>query len=277
MTKETAIKLFEQKQIRSIWSDDEEKWYFSIIDVVEVLTESPNARKYWSVLKTRLKKEGSELATNCSQLKLEAVDGKFYKTDVADTEQLFRLIQSVPSKKAEPFKLWLAQVGRERIDEIEDPELGFDRLMETYLKKGYSKEWLNQRLKSIEVRKDLTDEWDKRGVKKGQEYAILTDEITKAWSGLSVKQYKNHKGLKKENLRDNMSNLELVLNMLAEATTKEISKEKKPKNFVENKKIAKQGGTIAGNTRKQIEEKTGRKIVNKLNASNYLENKKELE
>ena len=277
MTKETAIKLFEQKQIRSIWSDDEEKWYFSIIDVVEVLTESPNARKYWSVLKTRLKKEGSELATNCSQLKLEAVDGKFYKTDVADTEQLFRLIQSVPSKKAEPFKLWLAQVGRERIDEIEDPELGFDRLMETYLKKGYSKEWVNQRLKSIEVRKDLTDEWDKRGVKKGQEYAILTDEITKAWSGLSVKQYKNHKGLKKENLRDNMSNLELVLNMLAEATTKEISKEKKPKNFVENKKIAKQGGTIAGNTRKQIEEKTGRKIVNKLNASNYLENKKELE
>ena len=277
MTKETAIKLFEQKQIRSVWSDSEEKWYFSIIDVVEVLTESPNARKYWSVLKTRLKKEGSELATNCSQLKMEAVDGKFYKTDVADTEQLFRLIQSVPSKKAEPFKLWLAQVGRERIDEIEDPELGFDRLMETYLKKGYSKEWVNQRLKSIEVRKDLTDEWDKRGVKKGQEYAILTDEITKAWSGLSVKQYKNHKGLKKENLRDNMSNLELVLNMLAEATTTEISKEKKPKNFVENKKIAKQGGTIAGNTRKQIEEKTGKKIVNKLNATDYLENKKELE
>ena len=277
MTKETAIKLFEQKQIRSVWSDSEEKWYFSIIDVVEVLTESPNARKYWSVLKTRLKKEGSELVTNCSQLKMEAVDGKFYKTDVADTEQLFRLIQSVPSKKAEPFKLWLAQVGRERIDEIEDPELGFDRLMETYLKKGYSKEWVNQRLKSIEVRKDLTDEWDKRGVKKGQEYAILTDEITKAWSGLSVKQYKNHKGLKKENLRDNMSNLELVLNMLAEATTTEISKEKKPKNFVENKKIAKQGGTIAGNTRKQIEEKTGKKIVNKLNATDYLENKKELE
>jgi hypothetical protein len=277
MTKETAIKLFEQKQIRSIWIDDKEKWYFSIVDVVEVLTESPNARKYWSVLKTRLKKEGSELATNCSQLKLEAVDGKFYKTDVADTEQLFRLIQSVPSKKAEPFKLWLAQVGRERIDEIEDPELGFDRLMETYLKKGYSKEWVNQRLKSIEVRKDLTYEWDKRGVEKGQEYAILTDEITKAWSGLSVKQYKNHKGLKKENLRDNMSNLELVLNMLAEATTTEISKEKKPKNFVENKKIAKQGGTIAGNTRKQIEEKTGKKVVNKLNASDYLENKKELE
>ena len=277
MTKETAIKLFEQKQIRSVWSDDEEKWYFSIVDVIAVLTETPNARKYWSVLKTRLKKEGSQLATNCSQLKLQSSDGKFYNTDVADTEQLFRLIQSVPSKKAEPFKLWLAQIGRERIDEIEDPELGFDRLMETYLKKGYSKEWVNQRLKSIEVRKDLTDEWDKRGVKKGQEYAILTDEITKAWSGLSVKQYKNHKGLKKENLRDNMSNLELVLNMLAEATTTEISKEKKPKNFVENKKIAKQGGTIAGNTRKQIEEKTGKKVVNTLNAADYLEQKKELE
>ncbi|MBP6587769.1 MAG: Bro-N domain-containing protein [Flavobacterium sp.] len=277
MTKETAIKLFEQKQIRSIWSDEEEKWYFSIVDVVGVLSESVNPNNYWKVLKNRLKKEGSELVTNCNQLKLQSSDGKFYDTDVADTEQLFRLIQSVPSKKAEPFKLWLAQVGRERIDEIEDPELGFDRLMETYLKKGYSKEWVNQRLKSIEVRKDLTDEWDKRGVKKGQEYAILTDEITKAWSGLSVKQYKNHKGLKKENLRDNMSNLELVLNMLAEATTTEISKEKKPKNFVENKKIAKQGGTIAGNTRKQIEEKTGKKIVNKLNAADYLEKNKELE
>lgn len=277
MTKETAIKLFEQKQIRSIWSDEEEKWYFSIVDVVGVLSESVNPNNYWKVLKNRLKKEGSELVTNCNQLKLQSSDGKFYNTDVADTEQLFRLIQSVPSKKAEPFKLWLAQVGRERIDEIEDPELGFDRLMETYLKKGYSKEWVNQRLKSIEVRKDLTDEWDKRGVKKGQEYAILTDEITKAWSGLSVKQYKNHKGLKKENLRDNMSNLELVLNMLAEATTTEISKEKKPKNFVENKKIAKQGGTIAGNTRKQIEEKTGKKVVNTLNAADYLEQKKELE
>ena len=277
MTKETAIKLFEQKQIRSIWSDEEEKWYFSIVDVVGVLSESVNPNNYWKVLKNRLKKEGSQLVTNCNQLKLQSSDGKFYNTDVADTEQLFRLIQSVPSKKAEPFKLWLAQVGRERIDEIEDPELGFDRLMETYLKKGYSKEWVNQRLKSIEVRKDLTDEWDKRGVKKGQEYAILTDEITKAWSGLSVKQYKNHKGLKKENLRDNMSNLELVLNMLAEATTTEISKEKKPKNFVENKKIAKQGGTIAGNTRKQIEEKTGKKVVNTLNAADYLEQKKELE
>ena len=277
MNKETAIKLFEQKQIRSVWNDNEEKWYFSIIDIIGILSESENPNNYWKVLKNRLKKEGSQLVTNCNQLKMESSDGKFYKTDVADTEQLFRLIQSVPSKKAEPFKLWLAQVGRERIDEIEDPELGFDRLMETYLKKGYSKEWVNQRLKSIEVRKELTDEWDNRGVKKGQEYAILTDEITKAWSGLSVKEYKNHKGLKKENLRDNMSNLELVLNMLAEATTTEISKEKKPKTFTENKKIAKQGGTIAGNTRKEIEAKTGKKIVNKLNASDYLNTKKELE
>ena len=280
MTKETAIKIFEQKQIRSIWNDDEEKWYFSIIDVVSILTDQNDylkARKYWNKLKERLIFEGNETVTNCHQLKMIAADGKMRFTDVGDTEQLFRLIQSVPSKKAEPFKLWLAQVGRERIDEIEDPELGFDRLMETYLKKGYSKEWVNQRLKSIEVRKELTDEWDNRGVKKGQEYAILTDEITKAWSGLSVKEYKNHKGLKKENLRDNMSNLELVLNMLAEATTTEISKEKKPKTFTESKKIAKQGGRIAGNTRKEIEAKTGKKIVNKLNASDYLNKKKELE
>lgn len=277
MTKETGIKLFEQKQIRSIWSDEEEKWFFSIVDVVGILTDSQNPQVYWRVLKKRLLSEGNQTVTNCNGLKMEAADGKMRVTDVADTEQIFRLIQSIPSKKAEPFKVWLAQVGRERIDELEDPELGFDRLMETYLKKGYSKEWVNQRLKSIEVRKELTNEWDKRGVKKGQEYAILTDEITKAWSGLSVKEYKNHKSLKKENLRDNMSNLELVLNMLAEATTTEISKEKKPKNFVENKKIANQGGTIAGNTRKEIEEKTGKKVVNKLNAIDYLENKKELE
>jgi len=276
MNKETAIKIFEQKKIRSHWDDEKEKWYFSIIDVIDVLTESANPRKYWSVLKTRLKKEGSELATNCSQLKMLSSDGKYYKTDVADTEQLFRLIQSVPSPKAEPFKIWLAKVARERIDEIEDPEIGIDRLMETYLKKGYSKEWINQRLKSIEVRKDLTDEWEKRGVSKGQEYAILTDEITKAWSGFSVNQYKKHKNLKKENLRDNMSNLELVLNMLAEATTTEISKEKKPKTFNENKSIANQGGTIAGNTRKQIEEKTGKRVVTKLNAKNYLNDKKKL-
>ncbi len=277
MTKETAIKLFEQNQIRSVWDDEQEKWYFSIVDIVEVLTETDRPRKYWSDLKSKLKKEGSQLSDKIGQLKMVAADGKFYKTDIADTEQLFRLIQSIPSPKAEPFKLWIAQVARERIDEIEDPEIGIDRLMETYLKKGYSKEWVNQRLKSIEVRKDLTDEWDNRGVKKGQEYAILTDEITKAWSGLSVKEYKNHKGLKKENLRDNMSNLELVLNMLAEATTTEISKEKKPETFVANKVIAKQGGTIAGNTRKEIEEKTGKSVVNKLKAIDYLNIKKELE
>ncbi len=273
MTKDTAIKLFEQKQVRSVWNDEQEKWYFSIIDVLEVLIENNRPRKYWNDLKTKLKQEGSQLSENIGQLKLKSSDGKFYKTDVADTEQLFRLIQSVPSKKAEPFKLWLAQVGKERLDEIEDPEIGIDRLMETYLKKGYSKEWVNQRLKSIEVRKDLTDEWQERGVQKGQEFAILTDEITKAWSGLSVKEYKHHKNLKKENLRDNMTNLELVLNMLAEATTTEISKEKKPKGFTESKVIAKQGGTIAGNTRKQIEEKTGKEIVSKTSAKKIIEAK----
>ena len=277
MKKVTAIKIFQQKQIRSHWEDEQEKWYFSIVDVVAVLTDSPNPNNYWKVLKHRLKKEGSQLVTNCNQLKMESSDGKYYKTDVADTEQLFRLIQSIPSPKAEPFKMWLAKVGRERIDEIEDPEIGLNRLMETYLKKGYSNEWINQRLKSIEVRKELTDEWDIRGVKKGEEYAILTDEITKAWSGFSVKQYKNFKSLKKENLRDNMSNLELVLNMLAEATTTEISKEKKPKSFTENKKIANQGGTIAGNTRREIEQKTGKKVVNKLSAKDLLSSKKEIE
>ena len=276
MEKQNAIKLFNDKQIRTLWDDEHEKWYFSIVDVIAVLTESPNPRKYWSVLKTRLKQEGNQLATNCSQLKMQSTDGKLYLTDVADTEQLFRLIQSVPSPKAEPFKMWLAKVGRERIDEIEDPEIGIDRLMETYLKKGYSKEWVNQRLKSIEVRKDLTDEWDKRGVKKGQEYAILTDEITNAWANLTTKQYKKLKDLKKENLRDHMSNLELVLNMLAEVTTTEISKKKEPKTFKESKFIAKQGGTIAGNTRKEIEAKTGEKIVTGKNAKK-LENKENKE
>ncbi len=266
MESSNAIKLFEQKQVRSLWNEDAEKWYFSIIDVVAILTESVDPQAYWRKLKQRLKEEGNETVTNCHGLKMTAADGKMRLTDVADTEQLFRLIQSVPSKKAEPFKLWLAKVARERIDEIEDPEIGIERLMETYLKKGYSKEWINQRLKSIEVRKDLTDEWDNCGVKKGQEYAILTDEITKAWSGLSVKEYKKHKDLKKENLRDNMTNLELVLNMLAEATTTEISKEKKPKTFSENKTIAKQGGTIAGDTRKAIEQKTGKKIVSQINS-----------
>lgn len=273
MTKETAIKLFEEKQIRSIWNEEKEKWYFSIVDVIEVLTGTDRPRKYWSDLKSKLKKEGSELSEKIGQLKMAAEDDKMRLTDIADTEQLFRLIQSIPSKKAEPFKQWLAKVGRERIDEIEDPELGIERLMETYLKKGYSKAWINQRLKSIEVRKELTDEWDSRGVKKGLEYAILTDEITKAWSGFNIKQYKKYKDLKKENLRDNMTNLELVLNMLAEATTTEISKEKKPKTFRENKKIAKQGGTIAGNTRKEIEKKTGKKVVNPLSAKKLLKNK----
>jgi len=273
MTKETAIKLFEQKQIRSTWQADEEKWYFSIIDVIEVLTDTDRPRKYWSDLKTKLKKEGSELSEKIGQLKLIADDGKLRLTDVADTEQLFRLIQSVPSPKAEPFKIWLAQVARERIDEIEDPELGIDRLMETYLRKGYSKEWINQRLKSIEVRKELTDEWENRGVQKGQEYAILTDEITKAWSGFTTKQYKNLKDLKKENLRDHMTNLELVLNMLAEATTTEISKEKKPKTFEGNRKIAQQGGTIVGNTRREIEEKTGKKVVTGQNAKQLAKKK----
>lgn len=276
MTKETAIKLFEQKEVRSLWSDEDEKWYFSIIDIISILTDQPShqgARNYWKVLKSRLVKEGNETVTNCNRLKLLAEDGKMRLTDVADTEQLFRLIQSVPSPKAEPFKMWLAQVGRERIDEIEDPELGIDRLMETYLRKGYSKEWINQRLKSIEVRKELTDEWENRGVQKGQEFAILTDEITKAWSGFTTKQYKNLKDLKKENLRDHMTNLELVLNMLAEATTTEISKEKNPKTFADNKRIAKQGGTIAGNTRREIEAKTGKRIVTKQNAKQLDKNK----
>jgi hypothetical protein len=266
MNKDTAIKLFESKKIRSIWDDDEEKWYFSIIDVVEILTGTDRPRKYWSDLKAKLKKEGSELSEKIGQLKMAAEDGKMRMTDIADTEQLFRLIQSIPSPKAEPFKTWLAKAGRERIDEIEDPEIGFDRLMVTYLKKGYSKEWVNQRLKSIEIRKELTDEWNERGVKKGQEYAILTDEITKAWSGLSVKQYKKHKDLKKENLRDNMTNLELVLNMLAEASTTEISKDKKPETFNENKTVARKGGEVAKAARLQLEKTTGKKVVISQNA-----------
>ena len=273
MSKDTAVKLFEEKKVRSVWNEEAEKWYFSIVDVVGILTDSVDASAYWRKLKQRLKEEGNETVTNCHSLKMLAEDGKMRLTDVADTEQLFRLIQSIPSPRAEPFKLWIAKVARERIDELEDPEIGIDRLMETYLKKGYSKEWINQRLKSIEVRKELTDEWETRGVQKGQEFAILTDEITKAWSGLTVKEYKNHKDLKKENLRDNMTNLELVLNMLAEATTTEISKEKNPKTFEDNKKIAKQGGTIAGNTRKAIEEKTGKKIVSELSAKKLLEDK----
>jgi BRO family, N-terminal domain len=264
------IKLFEHKKIRSHWNAEEEKWYFSVVDVIEVLTDSPRPRKYWNALKTKLRQEGSQLSQNMGQLKMLSEDGKMYATDVADTEQLFRLIQSIPSPKAEPFKQWLAKTGYERIEESQDPELSIDRAMENYTRLGYSKEWINQRLKSIEVRKELTDEWESRGVKKGQEFATLTDIITKAWSGKTVKQYKQHKNLKKENLRDNMTNLELVLNMLAEATTKEISKEKKPKTLDENKMIAKQGGTIAGNTRKAIEAKTGKKVVSSQNAKKLL-------
>ena len=266
MDKNSAIKLFNQNEIRTHWDDENECWYFSVVDVISVLTESENPQIYWRVLKKRLLDEGNETVTNCNGLKMLAKDGKMRMTDVANTEQLFRLIQSIPSPKAEPFKLWLAQVGRERIDEIEDPEIGFDRLMVTYFKKGYSKEWINQRLKTIEVRNELTDEWEKRGIKKGLEFAILTDEITKAWSGLTTKEYKNLKHLKKENLRDHMSNLELVLTMLSEATTTEISKEKKPKTLNENKIIANQGGTIAGNARKEIEEKIGKKIVSVKNS-----------
>jgi len=269
MNKETAIKLFEQKQIRTHWNEDEEKWYFSIVDVIAILSDQATyqgARNYWKVLKNRLLKEGNETVTNCNRLKMLAADGKMRLTDVADTEQLLRLIQSIPSKKAEPFKQWLAKVGSERIDEIEDPELAFERAMETYLKKGYSKDWINQRLKSIEIRKELTDEWDERGVKEGLEYAILTNEITKAWSGFTIKKYKAFKNLKKENLRDNMTNLELVFNMLAEASTTEISKEKDPQNFEENKEVAKKGGKVANAARVQLEKTTGKRIITKRNA-----------
>ncbi len=273
MTKETAIKLFESKQVRSVWDSEAEKWYFSIIDVIEILTGTDRPRKYWSDLKAKLKKEGSELSEKIGQLKMAAEDGKMRITDIADTQQLFRLVQSVPSPKAEPFKQWLAQVGSERLDEIEDPESGIDRLMETYLRKGYSKEWINQRLKSIEIRKELTDEWENRNVKKGQEFAILTDEITKAWSGLTTKQYKNLKDLKKENLRDHMTNLELVLNMLAEASTTEISKDKKPKTFNENKIVARKGGNVAKAARVQLENTTGKKVVTKQSAKQLEQNK----
>ncbi|OFX17373.1 MAG: antirepressor [Bacteroidetes bacterium GWA2_31_9] len=266
MTKETSIKLFESKKIRSHWDSEQEKWYFSVIDIIEVLTGSNNSRRYWSDLKIKLKQEGSQLYEKIVQLKMKASDGKMRKTDVADTEQILRFIQSIPSPKAEPFKTWLAKVGYERIEETEDPEIAFDRAMETYLKMGYSTNWINQRLKSIEVRKELTDEWEKRGVQKGQEFAILTDEITEAWAGLTTKQYKNLKNLKKENLRDNMTNLELVLNMLAETSTTELSKKAKPKTLVENKKIARKGGTVAGNARKELESKLGEKIITPLNA-----------
>ncbi len=265
---EKSVKLFENKKIRVKWDDNQEKWFFSIVDVIAVLTDNGHqeARNYWKVLKHRLKEEGNESVTNCNQLKMVSSDGKYYKTDVADTEQLLRLIQSIPSKKAEPFKMWLAKVGRERIDETHDPELGIDRALQTYLKKGYSKDWINQRLKTIEIRKQLTDEWNRVGIEKQEDFAILTDEITKAWSGKFVKDYRIFKRLKKENLRDNMTNLELVLNMLAEATTKEISEKENPESFEKSKEIAKEGGKTAGVARKRIEKRLGKSVVSPKNA-----------
>ena len=274
-----AIKLFQDRKIRVEWDSDREKWYFSIVDVVAILTDNDfqGARKYWNKLAQRLREEGNESVTNCHRLKMLASDGKYYNTDVADTEQLLRLIQSIPSKKAEPFKMWLARVGSERIDETHDPELAIDRAMQIYLQKGYSKDWINQRLKTIEVRKELTDEWNRVGIGKQEDFAILTNEITKAWSGKSVKAYKQFKDLKKENLRDNMTNLELVLNMLAEATTKEFSKKENPKTFPQSKKIAKKGGTVAGNARKNIEEQLGESIITKKNAKEtHFKDKKRL-
>ena len=270
MAQNDKIQLFEDKRIRTAWDEEKEEWYFSIVDVVAVLTEQPDyqaARNYWKVTKKRLKDEGNELVTSCNQLKMTASDGKKRLTDVADTEQLLRIIQSIPSPKAEPFKLWLAQVGRERIEETIDPELTIERALETYLKKGYTREWINQRLQAIQVRKELTDEWDARGVQKGVEYAILTDEISRAWSGMSTRQYKNLKGLKKENLRDNMTTLELVLNMLAEATTTEISKQKAPETFSENIDVARAGGKVAGDARKAIESQTGVPVITSKNAA----------
>ena len=268
-----AIQLFEDKKIRTAWDEEQEEWYFSIVDVIAVLTDQKTPRSastYWAVLKKRLKDEGAnELLTNCKQLKMTAADGKKRLTDVANTEQLLRIIQSIPSPKAEPFKAWLAMVGRERIEETIDPEQAIDRALETYLKKGYSEEWVHQRLLAIRIRNELTDEWKRRGVEKGKEYAILTDEISRAWSGMTTRQYKKLKGLKKENLRDNMSDLELVLTMLAEATTTEISKTVKPATFSENQKVAQKGGSIAGNTRKEIEETTGKPVITAQNANDF--------
>lgn len=264
---ENKIKVFEKKQVRTLWNAEEEEWYFSVVDVVGVLTDSPNPRKYWSVLKNRLKSEGSELTTNCSQLKLQSADGKYYKTDCLDTSGILRLVQSIPSPNAEPFKMWLAKVGSERLDEIADPEKAILRGADYYREKGYTDGWINQRLQTIEMRKKLTDEWKDRGVREGKEYAILTDEMTKAWGGMSVREYKELKGLKKENLRDNMTDIELVLNMLAEVTTTAISKNEQPETFAENKSIARRGGKVANNARKDIELETGKKAISPLNAT----------
>lgn len=270
------LKLFENQQVRTVWDADAEKWYISVVDVIEILTGSSIPKRYWSDLKKKLASEGSQLYEKIVQLKMQAKDGKFYKTDVADTEQTFRLIQSIPSPKAEPFKLWLAQIANERIDEMQDPELTIDRALQQYLNLGYSENWINQRLKSIEIRKELTDEWNRLGLKEGQQFATLTDIITKTWSGKTTKEYKTLKGLKKENLRDNMTNTELILNMLAEASTKDISQALNPNSFEESKDVAKQGGTIAGNARKELEAKTGKKVVSELNAKIFLEEKKKL-
>jgi len=260
------LAIFSGKKIRRIWNIQEEKWFFSVIDIIEVLTDSQNPRDYWYKMKTRVKSdEGAELSTFCRRLRLIAPDGKKRVTDCADTEALFRIIQSVPSPKAEPFKIWLAKVGNERIEETHDPELAINRALKTYLRKGYTREWINQRLKSIEIRKELTDEWENRGVKEGQEFAILTDDITLAWAGMTTKSYKKYKGLQKESLRDNMTNIELVLNMLGETATTEISKKKKPESFIQNRRVAKEGGGIAGGARKQLEKRLGRKVVSKRN------------
>lgn len=261
-----AIAIFEGNQIRRFWDGEKELWYFAVMDIIEVLAQTDRPRKYWNDLKVKLKKEGSELSGKIGQLKMQASDGKFYLTDSADTETMLRLIQSIPSPNAEPFKLWLARVGYERLEETADPELAISRALKTYLQKGYSPEWVNQRLKSIEIRKNLTDEWEKRGVQEGLEFAILTDEIARAWTGMSTRQYKGLKGLKKENLRDNMTNLELVLNMLAETATTEISEEREPRGLTESKTIAHVGGTVAGNARKEIESKTGKKVITCKNA-----------
>ena len=277
MTKVNAIQLFEDKKVRSIWDSDQEKWFVSIIDVIAILTDSVDANAYWRKLKQRLKSEGNETVTNCHGLKMTAADGKMRLTDVADTEQLFRLIQSIPSPKAEPFKLWLAQVASERLDEIQDPELTIDRALEQYLQLGYSENWINQRLKSIEIRKELTDEWKSRGLKEGQQFATLTDIISKSWSGKTTKEYKILKGLKKENLRDNMTNTELILNMLAEASTKDISQAVNPENFEESKKVAKQGGNVAKVALKELEAKTGKKVVSSLNAKSLLGSNKNID
>ena len=264
------IQTFENQAIRTAWDEEKEEWYFSIVDVIGVLTDQPDTRhaaKYWSVMKTRMRKEGAQLPTLCSQLKLLSADGKRYNTDVANTSQLLRIIQSVPSPKAEPFKLWLAEVGRDRIEETIDPEKSIDRALETYVRKGYSREWINQRLQAIQVRKELTDEWKDRGVQPGKEFAILTDEITRAWSGLSTRQYKNLKGLKKENLRDNMTTTEIILNMLAETATKDLSAEEKPDGFNESVAVARRGGRIAGNARKELEEELGKPVISSQNAA----------